>query len=331
MSLSRPVWLRLLPLGLLTTLCVLAPLVAPNLPRQQFTRLLHAPPTIPEWRDQAGRWRAPFVRPHRLVNQLEQRYDRSESAVPLAWFTDGALVRSSEPVAAPLLWLGTDGLGRDVFSRLLFGGRVSLGLAALATLITLGCGGMLGAWAGYRADRLDRLITWMSDAVIALPSTYAALLLRALLPAVLSPTATFVMLTVILSVMAIPVVSRGVRGIVRAERHADYVVAARALGASTPRILSRHLLPSIAPFLVSQAALLLPAFVIAEATFSYVGLGFSDTVPTWGTMLQEAATASTLDDAPWLLSPVLAMIVVVLSLQPLGHRVARTSTAPPGF
>jgi peptide/nickel transport system permease protein len=109
-------------------------------------------------------------------------------------------------------------------------------------------------------------------------------------------------------------VARGVRAIVASEREREYVIAARAAGASAPRLLLRHLLPAAAGHLRVQATLLLPAFILAEATLSYIGLGFPETTPTWGTMLQEAANVALLGDAPWALAPALAIFLVVLSV-----------------
>jgi peptide/nickel transport system permease protein len=110
------------------------------------------------------------------------------------------------------------------------------------------------------------------------------------------------------------VVARGVRAIILAERERDYVLASRAAGAGPVRILLRHLLPASSGYLKAQAVLLAPAFILAEATLSYVGLGFPDTTPTWGTMLQDASNVAMLGDAPWTLAPAGAIFIVVLSV-----------------
>ena len=122
------------------------------------------------------------------------------------------------------------------------------------------------------------------------------------------------MLAAIFALLGWPIVARGVRAIVVSEREREYVVAARALGATPWRLLARHLLPATAGSLAAQATLLLPAVIMADATLSYVGLGFPDTVPTWGTMLQEAANISLVTEAPWMLAPAAAIFVVVLAV-----------------
>jgi len=124
----------------------------------------------------------------------------------------------------------------------------------------------------------------------------------------------FAVLVVIFTVLGWPTVARGVRGVMLSEREQEYVQAARASGASPWRILVRHLLPAARGYVVNQATLLLPAFIVAEATMSYIGLGFPDTTPTWGTMLQEASNVALLGDAPWTLAPAAAIFLVVLAV-----------------
>lgn len=318
----------LIALAILVALCGGAPHVAPNAPDRQFSGLLHAPPTTIHFRDDTGQWRRPFIRPFIRLSQLEQRYEPGRDRIPLIWFGGGHVVQSSEPAVAPLLLLGADSVGRDVFSRLLYGARISLALALVSTALAIVIGAVLGAWAGYHGGVLDLMLMRGADFVLALPAMHAALVLRALLPAVLSVGEIFILLASIFAIMGAPVVARGVRGIIVTERDRDYVSAARSLGASTGEVVRRHLLPATRPFLAVQSTLLVPAFVVAEATFSYVGLGFPDPSPTWGTMLQEASSARALADLPWLLSPAVAMFVVVLAIHAVGRRFETADTLP---
>jgi len=292
-----------------------APIVAPHATDARFAGLLNAPPTRAHVQDDDGAWHAPFIHPWRLVNQLEQRYEEDRSRrVPLVWLAGGHLVVSSDEARAPLLWLGADSFGRDVFSRLVFGGRVSLGLAAAAALGALLIGAALGGVAGYAGGTLDDILMRTSDFVMVLPATYVALALRAVLPPVLPAHTVFVLLATIFAVVGAPFIARGVRAIVRSERRLDYAVAAQSLGASGWRVLTRHLLPASRGFIAVEITVLVPAFVIAEATLSFVGLGFPDPIASWGTMLHDASSVRAFADFPWLLSPAAAIFVVVLGL-----------------
>jgi peptide/nickel transport system permease protein len=292
-----------------------APILAPNPVDAHFAELLNAPPTIVRIAGEDHAWHAPFIYRWRLVSQLEQQYEEDRSArAALAWFSGGRLVGSPDQ-AAPLLLLGTDSYGRDVFTRLLFGARTSLGLAVTAALGAMVAGAVLGGLAGFAGGMTDDVVMRATDFVMVLPAIYVALALRSVLPLVLTAPQVFALLAAIFAVVGAPFVARGVRAIVRSERQLDYASAAQALGASDLRLLFRHLLPAAGGFIAVQMTLLIPAFIIGEATLSYVGLGFPDPVASWGTMLHDASNnIRVFADFPWLLSPAAAMFLVVLGV-----------------
>jgi ABC-type dipeptide/oligopeptide/nickel transport system permease subunit len=294
MPARRAAWLLLA----LVALAVAGPWLAPYDPSVAHRGYLHAPPMWP--RPTEGLAFYPVV----LVDRLEQRFveDRTRT-VPGPW------AEASEPV----FLLGADRTGRDVFSRVLAGARVSLGLGILSVIGATALGAGLGALAAFRGGPTDEAIMRVADFVLILPLLYVVFVLRAVLPLVLGPFIVFLLMFGIFVLVGWPIVARGVRGLVGRERAADYVVAARAAGAGTSHLLRRHLLPACAGHVAVQASLLLPGFIMAEATLSYLGLGFPDTVPTWGTMLREAADVNEIARFPWTLAPAAAIFAVTLA------------------
>jgi peptide/nickel transport system permease protein len=289
---------------------VAAPWLAPNPPDRQFNTYFYAPPTRVHL---FGGGAGPYFYPLRIVSRLERRFEEvRDHPVRIEWF-NGTLVTSAED-DAPLLLLGADSYGRDIFARLLYGSRASLGLAALATLAAVLVGAAVGGIAGYAGGAVDELLSRFSDFVLVLPAIYVVLALRAVMPLVLPPRQVFALLAGIFALVGWPVVARGVRGIIASEREREYVTAGRAAGAGPLRLLAVHLLPAARGYLLTQATLLLPAFILAEATLSYVGLGFPDSVPTWGTMLYNASNVALVGEAPWMLAPAAAIFLVVLAV-----------------
>jgi peptide/nickel transport system permease protein len=296
----RVAWL----LAALMGIAAVAPWFAPYSPETQHRGFLYAPPMRPRVIDD-GALRAPFVYAIQMTDRLAQRYaeDRRQPR-PLPWFADGD--------AEPVFLLGADSYGRDLLSRLLHGARLSLGLALVSVLGALLIGAAVGGLAGYRGGWIDDAAMRAVDFVIVLPVIYVALVLRAMLPLALAPSTVFVMMAGIFALVGWPFVARGVRGIIATEREREYVVAARSLGAGTGRIVARHLLPACTGYLLVQATLLLPAFILGEATLSYVGLGFPGYVASWGTMLLDASNPNAMQRFPWTLAPAAAIFAVVL-------------------
>lgn len=291
----------------LIAIALAAPLLAPYDQGLAFRDYLHAPPMRPGL---SG------AHPLILVDRLGQVYEPDNArVVPLPWFA------TSDD--APVFLLGSDNFGRDVMSRLLYGARTSIGLALVATLGAIVVGALAGTWAGYRGGWIDETVMRVADFILVLPAIYVVLVLRAVLPLVLPASTVFLLISGIFVVVGWPFVARGVRAIVTVERDREYVLAARSLGAGHTRVMITHLIPACAGYLIVQATLLLPAFILAEATLSFVGLGFSDTVASWGTMLVEAANITQAVRFPWTLAPAVAIFAVVLSTNLLTTRVER--------
>ena len=288
-------------LAALTAIALLAPLVAPYQAGEAFRGYLHAPPMRPFFDGLL-----PVVHPLVLADRLEQRFEPDASrTVQLPW-----VARDS---ATPVFLLGADDFGRDVLSRLLYGARTSLGLSLVATLGAVLIGALAGAWAGYRGGWVDEAIMRVADFVLVLPVIYVVLVLRAVLPLVLPPATVFMLVTLIFIAVGWPFVAKGVRAIVAVERTREYVQAAQSLGAGPLRILTVHLIPACGGHLLVQATLLLPAFILAEATLSYIGLGFPDPIASWGTMLAGAGNYNAVARFPWTLTPAIAIFAIVFA------------------
>jgi peptide/nickel transport system permease protein len=167
---------------------------------------------------------------------------------------------------------------------------------------------------------VDDAIMRVADFVLVLPVIYVVLVLRAVLPLVLPASTVFVLVVWIFAAVGWPFVAKGVRAIVAVERNREYVQAAQSLGARPLRILMVHLIPACTGHLLVQATLLLPAFILAEATLSFIGLGFPDPVASWGTMLAGAGNYNAVARFPWTLAPAAAIFMVVLSTNLLVSR-----------
>lgn len=310
-------------LVLVAAIAAAAPILAPNDPSTPFSNRSYAPPTRIHLRDVDG-WHAPFIYRQVLADRVLRQYVADTSArVPLQWWRDGRLFGVGTD-GGPMLVLGADSLGRDIFSRLIHGARLSLGVTALGAAGALMIGAAVGALAGVAGGWLETALMWIADFMLVLPAVYLLLVLRAVMPLSLGWTTIFALMALLFAAAGWPPVARGVRSIVATERTRDYAQAARAIGAGPFRLV-RHLLPAASGFLVVELVLLVPAMLVAEATLSYLGLGFPAERPSWGTMLQDTNNVSLLADSPWLLAPAALLFIVVLGLQlVLGARSERT-------
>jgi peptide/nickel transport system permease protein len=225
---------------------------------------------------------------------------------PLA--TSWALVRKA-PSAAH--WFGTDEVGRDLLSRVIWGGRASLSAGVIAVAIAVGVGVPIGMLAGYLGGWVDAIISRLTDAMLAIPF----LILAIALAAFLGPSLGNAMIAI--GITATPIFVRLSRGQVLSARAEDYVEAARAVGNPPLRILVRHILPNIAPPVLVQGTLAIAAAIIAEASLSFLGLGQQPPSPSWGSMLNVAQRFLT--QAPWMaLFPGLAIFLTVLAFNLFG-------------
>ena len=299
-----------LAVGLLL-LVALGDRIAPNSAMQQFHDSAWAPPM--SLRLSGGDL---YAHPLRLSDRLARTFTEDASRrVDVDLFARGRLVAADPGGGGPVLLFGADALGRDILARVAGAARWSLGVALAGALLAILVGALLGAAAASNGRLIDRLVVSTSTTIASLPVVYVVLALRASLPLVMSPGQVFAALTLLFGAVGWPMTAWGMRGILLRERALDYAEAARAAGASRARLLFVHLLPASSGFLVTQVLILVPGFLIAEVTLSFLGLGFPEPTPSWGTMLQEASTVRVVAEAPWMLAPAAAIALTSIALQ----------------
>jgi peptide/nickel transport system permease protein len=325
MTSKRKIWAALIFLAFLHSAIIFAGFVAPYDPTAQNRDLPFVPPTRLHFVDGQGHLHLrPFV--YRWVAHSEGLYEYEESrehAYPIHF-----LVRGSKYSIGGLLTLhihlfgvtapaqiflaGSDNYGRDQFSRILYGGRLSLGAGVLAAGISLLLGLLFGTISGFYGQWVDESIIRGAELFVVLPWLYFLLAVRAFLPLHISPMQTFFLLISVIGTIGWARPARLVRGIVLSAKTRKYVLASRGFGASNGYILRRHVLPHTYGVLLTQAALLVPQYVIAEVTLSFLGLGLSEPLPSWGNLLASLQQYNVLVSFWWMFSPGLALVVFSL-------------------
>ena len=291
----------------------LAGFLSPYDPGEQNRALPYAPPTALHFVDETGRFHVrPFVYPLDEAAADEGRYeeDRRRPA-PVRFFVNGRLFGVEEP--ARIFLLGTDAFGRDLLSRLLHGARISLAAGLLAAAVSLGFGWVLGCLAGFYGRWVDAVIMRGAEMFLALPWLYLLFAVRAVLPLHVSAAEAFLMIVLVIGLVDWARPARLVRGIVLSARERSYVLAARGFGASDLYLLRRHVAPQTYGVVLTQAALLVPQYILAEVTLSFLGLGVSEPAPSWGNMLGALQQYHVLVSYWWMWAPGLVLVPVFLA------------------
>ena len=213
---------------------------------------------------------------------------------------------------------GTDSLGRDIFSRILLATRTSLSIGVIGVLISFVLALIIGGAAGYFGGGLDYSIQRLTEIVRVIPVIPLYMGLAASFPAQWSSTQVYFAMTLILAVVGWPTLARRIRGKLLSLRGEDYVVAARLAGASSSRIIGRHLLPAFTSYIIVDLVISFPYILLSETALSFVGLGLRPPTVSWGVLLQDAQTVRAIEQAPWLFIPAIFVVVAVLSFTVLG-------------
>lgn len=341
MSLKTRTVAAVIFLAILHGFVLFAGFFAPCDPVTQNRDLPFAPPMHLHFFDAQGQFHPrPFVYEWKALPGSFNQYVEDRGKIDLIYF----FVHGPEYKVAGLFGLqlhlfglkdggticlaGSDAFGRDEFSRILYGGQVSLAAGLLATMVSLALGLVLGTISGFYGAWLDEPLMRVAELFLVLPWLYLLLAVRAFLPLHLSAMQTFYLLVAVIGSIGWARPARLVRGIVLSAKNRNYVLASRGFGGSDAHILRRHVLPHTYDVLLTQAALLVPQYVIAEVTLSFFGLGLAEPTPSWGNMLASLQQYSVLVSYWWMFAPGAALLVFSLGYLGVANALQKQLQSP---
>ncbi|MGE3957005.1 MAG: ABC transporter permease [Vicinamibacterales bacterium] len=313
-------------------LAILAPFVAPYSEEEMDRRRYFHPPHELHFVDRSGTFHLrPFVRETRLANPSTFTYEEvPDQERPIRFFVRGApyTIVGLVPGTVHLFGLdgdsriyvlGTDSFGRDEFSRLLYGGQVSLTVGLIGILISFSLGLLLGGVSGYFGGVTDSVIMRGTELLLSIPSLYLIIAMRAVFPIDLPSQQVYLGIVAILAFIGWAGLARVIRGLVLSIRRNEYVTAAEALGVSRFRIITRHILPNTWSFVIVAATISVPGYILGEVVLSFLGVGVQEPASSWGNMLNQARSLRALTSFPWLLYvPGVAIFLTVMAFNFLG-------------
>jgi peptide/nickel transport system permease protein len=316
-------------LVMLYLLALLAPFLAPYAESDIDRGRFFHPPTPLHIVDAQGRLGAPFVYGTRAGRDQSYEVDTSQR-YPLRLFPRGARYQLFGVIPSDrhlfgvdrpgrIFLLGADDTGRDVWTRLLYGSQVSLTVGLVGIAISFSLGLLLGGVSGYFGGWVDTLIMRSTELLLSIPGLYLIVALRGVFPLTLPSQQTYLAIVAILSFIGWASLARVIRGMVLSLRHAEFVVAAEAMGASSLRIIIRHILPNTLSFTIVAATVAVPGYILGEVFLSFLGVGVQPPAASWGNMLIAARSERVLTSFPWMLmAPGVAIFLTVMAFNFFG-------------
>jgi peptide/nickel transport system permease protein len=328
----RPAVVSMAFLALMYLSTVISEFIAPYDLQTRSSAYIFAPPQQVHLFHE-GNFLGPFVYGHKTTRDMEtlQRVYTPDPSKPqpLRFFCLGdsyefwGLIEGSfhfvcPPKGGHFFWLGTDRLGRDMFSRIVYAARISLTIGLIGITLSFALALVLGGLAGYYGGWVDMVVQRLTEIIKSFPHLPLWLALSAALPVTWSPLVIYFGITLILALLDWPGLGRAVRSKLLSLREEDYASAAQMMGAKPGRIIGRHLLPGFMSHLIASATLSIPSMILAETALSFLGLGLRPPITSWGVLLNEATDINVVAVNWWLMLPVVPVILVILAYQFMG-------------
>ena len=328
----RPAVVSMAFLALMYLSTVISEFIAPYDLQTRSSAYIFAPPQQAHLFHE-GKFLGPFVyalKTTRDMETLQRVYTPDPTRPqPLRFFCLGdsyefwGLIEGSfhfvcPPKGGHFFWLGTDRLGRDMFSRIVYAARISLTIGLIGITLSFALALFLGGLAGYYGGWVDMIVQRLTEIIKSFPHLPLWLALSAALPVTWSPLLVYFGITLILALLDWPGLGRAVRSKLLSLREEDYAAAAQMMGAKPARIIGRHLLPGFMSHLIASATLSIPSMILAETALSFLGLGLRPPITSWGVLLNEATDINVVAVNWWLMLPVVPVILVILAYQFMG-------------
>ncbi|RLJ04090.1 MAG: ABC transporter permease [Candidatus Aenigmatarchaeota archaeon] len=311
---------------------IFAGFLAPYSFDNERRNLSYCPPTKIHFFTPEGRLCWPFVyRTYYKFDQFYRRiyYEDTTKKYPLRFFVKGdewrflGLIKTDIHLfgvdeEARIYLLGADSRGRDLFSRILYGGQVSLSIGLVGVAISLIIGVIIGSISGYWGGKVDSIIMRVAEIVMVIPGFYLMLALRSIFSYSLTSLQIYFIIVFIMSFIGWPGIARVVRGMALTLREREFVIAAKALGVSHSKIILTHIIPHTFSYTIIAATLSIPGYILGESALSLLGLGIQDPYASWGNLLSEAMAISQIKFHPWILIPGIFIFVAIMAFNLLG-------------